>query len=127
MTKPTIIQLPQTDQTALFIQVSGTINRDDYMQYFDAPVRAICRDNGWYNLYIDHLPDFNGWAEDAAALSFKCISECGPHARRLAYVNPPDSRRLMMKLLDPIINAELKFFEDGEQDKAIEWIKSYRP
>lgn len=123
---PTITILPETDDTALYIKVRGTITLDDYMEFFDIPVKAIADRNGWYNLYVDHDPSFRGWAEDAACASFKCISEYGPRARRLAYINPPDSRRLLMKMLSPIMSAELRFFEDGQQDEAIAWMKAYK-
>lgn len=41
MSKKTITVLPQTDATTLYIQLSGTITKDDYLESFDTPVRAI--------------------------------------------------------------------------------------
>lgn len=124
MTKRTVTILPETTDTALFLHLRGTITREDYLEFFDGPVKEIADRNGFYNLYVYHDPDFIGWNEDAASLSFKCISEYGPRARCLAYVNPPDSRRLLMRMLQPIMHAELRFYEDSEQDEAKMWMQS---
>lgn len=122
----TVQVLQETTSTTLYIKLTGRVTLDDYMQNFENLVRKMVQENGWYNLYVYYDPDFAGWQENAAEASFKCISECGPKARQLAYVNPPDSRRLMMKMLQPIMNAEMRFFEDEEQEEAKAWMQPYK-
>lgn len=124
--KKTITILPETNKNTLFLEISGRVTLQDYMENFDTPVYRMVKENGWYNLYVHYDRSHTGWDEDAAAASFKCISECGPKARRLAYVNPPDSRRLMMRMLDPIMHAEMRFFEDDEQEEAKAWMVAYK-
>jgi hypothetical protein len=123
----TILILPDTDSTTLYLRVSGTITAEDYIEYFDKPLKAIADTNGWYNLYVFHDENFKGWTPEAADLSFRCISEYSPKARRLAYVNAPDARMLMMRILSPLMHAEVKYFEIDEQEEAIAWMKAYKP
>lgn len=127
MTKRTIEILPETNDTTLCIRLSGTVTYEDYMDHFDVPVKRIADTNGWYNLYVLHEPDFVGWAKEAADASFRCISEYSPRSRRLAYVNAPDSRRLLMRMLDPIMKAEIKYFDYDDRDEALAWVLSYTP
>lgn len=123
----TVTILPETNDTTLCLRMTGTITADDYMKYFDGPVKKIADTNGWYNLYVLHDENFEGWSAEAADLSFRCISEYSPKARRLAYINAPDSRMLMMKMLSPMMKAETRFFELDEADEAMTWMMSYKP
>lgn len=123
----TVFVLPETNETTLFLRLTGTITAEDYMAHFDRHVKHIADTNGWYNLFVLHDPDFVGWSQEAADLSFRCISEYSPKARRLAYVNAPDSRMLLMKMLGPIMHAEIRFFDLEQKDEAIKWMKAYEP
>lgn len=123
----TITIMPETSATTLFVHLHDTISVDDYIQFFDTPVRAIQQKNGWHNLLVYYDRDFKGWSEQAAALSFKCITDIGSTARRLAYVSPPDQRILLMKMMRPIIKAETRYFNLEDLDDAIAWMQAYRP
>lgn len=123
----TVKILPETNETTLCLRLSGTVTAEDYMKNFDGPVKKIADTNGWYNLYVLHDDSFAGWSPEAADLSFRCISEYSPKARRLAYVNAPDSRMLMMKMLKPMMKAETRFFDLEEADEAMAWMMSYKP
>lgn len=121
----TVIILPETSQTTLCLQLTGMITPEDFTEFFDTPVRYMADHFEYYNLYAYYDPAFKGWSREAADLSFKCISLCVPKARRLAYVNAPDSRMLMMKMLSPILRAEVKYFEESEKEAALKWVLSY--
>jgi hypothetical protein len=123
----TVFILPETSDTTLCLRLTGTVTAGDYMQYFDEPVKRIADTNGWYNLYVYHDDDFTGWSAEAADLSFRCISEYSPRARRLAYVNAPDSRMLLMKMLGPMMKAEIRFFDADQRQEAMDWMLSYTP
>lgn len=124
----TIFILPETTKTTLYLRLTGTVTAQDYMDYFDSPLKAIIEKNGWYNLYVFHDENFKGWSPEAADLSFRCISEYSPKSRRLAYVNAPDARMLMMRMLKPLMSkAEVKFFDLPQQEEAIAWMKSDEP
>jgi hypothetical protein len=125
--KRTIITLSETSSTMLCLRLTGEITAQDFNDYFDAPLKEMVARNGYYNLYIYYDPDFSGWSPEAADLSFKCISTYSPKARRLAYVNAPDSRMLMMKMLEPIMNAEIRYYDEEQKEEALAWVKAYSP
>jgi hypothetical protein len=122
---PTTIRiLPETTETALCLSLSGMVSAEDYASFFDAPVVKMCNDHGYYNLALIYEETFEGWTPEAADLSFKCISANIPKARKTAYVNAPDSRMLMMKMLQPIMKAEVRYFESGQEQDAIAWVQA---
>lgn len=123
----TVITLPGTSETTLCLQLTGLISADDFTTYFDEPVQQAVEKHGFYNLYIYYDPQFEGWSREAADLSFKCISQYSPKARRLAYINAPDSRMLMMKMLSPMMQAEIQYFTETQKDEALQWVLSYQP
>lgn len=122
----TIEILPQTQAATLCLRLSGEITAQDFTDYFDTPLRNIIAKHGYYNLYIHYAPDFRAWSPEAADLSFKCISTCSPKARRLAYVNAPDSRMLMMKMLEPMMQAEIRYFDEEQRQEALDWVLAYK-
>lgn len=122
----TIIVLPESVEATLCLRLTGTITAEDFTRNFGDPVYKMADTYGYYNLYVYYDPDFEGWSREAADLSFKCISQCSPKARRLAYVNAPDSRMLMMKMLSPIMHAEIKYFEESDKEEALQWVLSYQ-
>lgn len=120
----TIEILPETAGSVLCLRFSGIITPEDFVEEHEKPLLKIIEKYGHYSMYIDYSPDFIKWSPEAADLSFKCITACGPKVRRCAYVNPPQERLLMMKLLNPITtNAEVRYFNNGEQAIALEWIR----
>lgn len=125
MKEKTVEILPETNDTTLFIRLRGTVTEEDYMENFDKPVKEIAYGQGMYNLCVIHDESFKGWSEGAAYHSFECISEIGARARRLSYVNAPDSRRLLMKMLSPIVQAERRYFDAEEEEEAIAWMLAY--
>lgn len=123
----TITILPQTSGATLCLRLTGDITADDFSAYFDAPIKEIVPVHGYYNLYVFYDENFQSWTKEAADLSFKCISTFSPKARRLAYINAPDSRMLLMKMLEPIMQAEIRYFDIGQQQEAMDWVLSYAP
>lgn len=122
----TIIVLPETTETALCLRMTGMISAEDFTKNFGNRVAAMAEKYAYYNLFVLYDENFEGWSREAADLSFKNISQFSPRARRLAYVNAPDSRMLMMKMLSPIMHAEIKYFELEEKDEALKWVLSYK-
>jgi hypothetical protein len=122
----TVIVLPETKSDTLCIRLTGMVSGEDFTKNFGNMVQAMAERHQYYNLYVVYDDKFEGWSREAADLSFKNISQFGPHARRLAYINAPDSRMLMMKMLSPIMHAEVKYFELSEKDEALEWVLAYK-
>ncbi|QQG36282.1 MAG: STAS/SEC14 domain-containing protein [Micavibrio aeruginosavorus] len=123
----TVITLPESSEATICLQLTGTITADDFTTYFDIPVQKAVEKHGYYNLYIYYDLQFEGWSREAADLSFKCISKYSPKAKRLAYINAPDSRMLMMKMLSPIMQAEIRYYKEEQKKEALTWVLSYKP
>ena len=119
----TIKTLPETTSTLLCIQLTGAICEQDFLDYCGGPIQKMVERQGWYNLYVHYDQNYHGWLPEPADTSFRYISTYGPKARRAAYVNPPDSKLLMMKMLEPLIPAEIRFFDEEEQQKALQWVQ----
>lgn len=122
MTK-TITILPQSEGATLCLAFSGTITPEDFTEFHEKPLLEILKHHDHYNLCAVYNDDFEGWSEEAADLSFKCISLISPKARRAAYVNAPDSRRLLMKMVQPLTNLEVRYFDAGQEEEAFNWVK----
>lgn len=122
--KKTITILPETEADLLCLSFSGTITASDFTEFHEKPLLNIIEKYDHYNLCSIYEDDFEGWSEEAADLSFKCITKISPKARRAAYVNAPDSRRLLMKMVQPLTSLEVKYFDAGQSAEAITWVKS---
>lgn len=120
----TVIILPESHDAILCLRLTGMVAADDFTKNFGDRVYQMVADYGQYNLYVFYDENFEGWSREAADLSFKCISQCGTKARRLAYVNAPESRILMMKMLRPLMNAETQYFNLADRDQALQWVLS---
>ena len=114
--------LPATSGAALCLNLTGVITAADFTDFFDAPLQDILQAHGHYDLFVNYDPGFIRWEEQAADLSFKCISACSPKARRCAYVNPPESRIMLMKLLNPMMNSEVRYYNADQYDEALRWV-----
>ncbi len=118
----TVTVLPETTDTAVCVRLSGMVTAEDFARNLGDRVEQTVGTYGYYSSYILYDETFKGWSREAADLSFRHISQFSRKARRLAYVNAPDSRMLMMKMLQPITNAEIRYFELDEKEQAIAWI-----
>lgn len=118
----TIAVLPETHEATLCLRLTGMVAPEDFTKNFGDRVQQIAEEYGRYNLLVLYDENFEGWSREAADLSFKNISQFSSKARRLAYVNAPDSRILMMKMLQPIMNAEVRYFDLPETRQAMAWI-----
>lgn len=121
MTK-TITTLPQTKQATLCLNLTGVIDSETFLRDFESPLLRIIEKYGYYNLLVEYADGFEGWSAEAADLSFKCISAISPKARRCAYVNPPESRVMLMKIINPILTGEVQHFNADQREEALEWV-----
>ena len=119
----TVITLSGTDENSLCLRLDATVTAADYEEFFYAPVRVFITSGTKYNLYIEYAPEFKGWTEEAAHLSFKCISATASQAIRVAFINAPYSRMLIMKILLPIMSGEIQYFDTNEAAEALIWVK----
>ena len=119
----TVTILPGTDKSLLCLSLTGVVQAGDFTEFFEAPLNAIIARYDQYSLLVVYDKAFEGWSEEAAELSFKCISAISPKARKAAYVNAPDSRHLLMKMVQPLTLLQVRYFETGEEEDALNWVR----
>ena len=120
--KKTVTILPETRDAILCVTFRDTVTAPDYMEFFEKPLERIYNTYGYVSVLISFEKNFSGWTKEAADLSFRCISTYAPKTRKIAYINAPDSRMLLMKMLAPISTAETRFYEPAQLQSAFEWI-----
>lgn len=119
----TVTLLPESDEQTLCVSLHGWVTLHDYKTFFDDEVRKRIHTQGFVKLLIMYDADFEGWKEDAAEMNFRSICELAPKTRRTAYINPGEAKIMMMKLAQPIVGGEMRFFTLEELPDALKWIK----
>ena len=123
-TKKSITILPETRDAVLCVRFHETVTAEDYLEYFERSLEQIYNAFGYVSVLIHFDESFSGWTKEAADLSFRCISTYAPKAKKIGYVNAPDSRMLLMKMLAPRTKAEVRFFDTSQESDALKWIES---
>ena len=127
MTKPvkpqTVIPLSNCPAHAVCVTMTSLVNKHDHKKYFRDDIARLYDKQGWIAVLIIFDQNFIGWDPEGAEASWQSILEFGPKDRRVAYINPPDKRVLLHKLSEAIFRGEVKFFQTGEEQAALEWIK----
>ncbi len=118
----TITILPETSGSTLCLHLTGVVDAASFKEFFDKPLNDLLAKYGHYNLLVDYDAGFIRWEEEAADLSFKSIATCGPKARRCAYVNPPESRIVLMKIMNPMLTGEVRYFNADQKAEALAWV-----
>ena len=118
----TITILPQSNDTALCVRLTGMVSASEYAEKFGAAVEKMASEHQNFNLLVFYDEGFQGWSLEAADLSFKNFSQFSPQARKLAYVNAPETRMLMMKMLKPMTDAQIRYFAKNALVEALEWV-----
>lgn len=125
--KTAITILPESDDRTLCIVMSGIVTADVYNEFFMKPLEKIIARHGIFNLCAIYT-DYEGWESDAAEISFKFYTKISRQIGRVSFINAPDSRHLLLKMLEPVMpNAQVKNFEPDQKDEAIAWAKNQSP
>lgn len=122
-TSKTVIVLPCSDERTLCVQLTGAVTREEYDASFYNVLQKFVENGINFGLLI-HYKDYLGWNTDAAARSFESIIDHGKFARRMAYVNAPDSKVQAMKIAKPLLGGKTRFFNEHELQEAIDWVKA---
>lgn len=120
----TIFILPQSNDTTLCVRLSGMIDAAEYDRKFAAAIEKMAAAPTPFNLLVIYDETFEGWSREAADSSFKNFSQYSPKARKLAYVNAPEARILMMKMMQPITKAQVRYFAPDALDEALAWVNA---
>lgn len=115
--------LPETDDRTLCVSVHGVISVEDYEEYIYKRLDAMVKKGKKFALVLHYDPSYKGWSKEAADRSFQSIINHGRHARKLAYVNPPESKIFQLKVAKDLFSGEIRFFENDELAEALKWAK----
>lgn len=118
-----IIILPETDDETLCLAMRGVITKADHSAFMVEPLRERIEKHGFYNLVLVYEDDFEGYQPAAAQQSFNTISDLGPYARRIAFVNPTTRKLFQNNLMRVKLGQEIKNFNRDERAAAISWAK----
>ena len=116
--------LPETDDMTVCVGFDSFVTGDNFNEVFKANFLPRFEKNGFCNVYLRFAESFQGWTDEGAETSMKFIMENLSSARKLVHVNAPDSRRLMVSMLQPMSPVQVRYFELGEEQEALEWVKS---
>lgn len=115
--------LPDSNETTLCLRLSGQVIAQDFDDYYHQEIKKRVETQGFFNLIVCYDPDYKGWTEEAAEQNLKSIFEMGSKPKKLAYVNPPMRKILLMKMTEKLLSGEIRYFEDGQYPEALKWIK----
>lgn len=122
--KDSITIMPQSDEHALCVTLHGTVSLDDYKKCFYSRLKQMLSNRDSFHLLVHYGDDYEGWDEDAAKMSFQSIIDHGKQAKKMAYVNSPESRHRLMEISQPLLGGEVRYFNGNELEDAIRWIKT---
>ena len=123
----TITRLPESTDQVLCVALTGLIRREDHEKYLNKPVQAMIGRYGQCSLLFHYDDEFKGWEPDAAAANMNAILTSGAYARKLAYIDPPEKKILQLKLAEPLIAGEIRYFSREQLPEALAWVKASTP
>lgn len=115
--------LAETDEKTVCTVSTGLVEAQDFINVFEQNFRERAKKNGFCNAFVKFDENFQGWTEEAAEASFRCITDIAPDVHKLAYINAPDSRRLLTAMVQPLSEGEVRFYDLGQEDEAMKWVK----
>lgn len=122
-TDSNIVTLPETDDSTLCVTFTDVVSLEEYESCVCEPVAKMTSEGGDFAMLVNYDDSYKGWSKEAAARSFQFIIDHGRSARKFAYVNPPEARIFQVKMTPKLFGGEIRFFEAGELDKALQWVK----
>lgn len=115
--------LAESDDTTLCLRLTGMIGADEFDRYFHQEIEKRVANNDYFNMLVEYDSNFKGWEPEAAERNFKSILSLSSKPRKLAYINPPEQKIVLMKYAKPLLSGEIKYFDSGHFSEALNWIK----
>lgn len=122
--KQSVVIMPESEGNVLCIRHSGLITSEDHTAYLTNQFPGLIQEYGTVNVLIFYDDDYKGYTPEAADSSIRSMLDYGRFVRKLAYVNPPETRIMLHKILHEVITGEVRFFNKESLADALQWIKS---
>jgi hypothetical protein len=114
---------PATKGDLLCFELDGLVTQKDHKKYLVDPLRKAIKKYGEYRVLMLYKPTMKGWEPGAAEQNLAIVLECIPYCKKAAYVNPPKKKIYQMKMTEPLITFDIRYFDTRDFDKALKWIK----
>lgn len=121
---PTMTVLPESEGEFLVLSLQGVISLKDFNRCLYKEAVKRIEKYGHFSMMHVFSPTYKSWALEAADASFRSMVEMGQKTRKLAYLNPPERKIFQMSLQKPMFSADIRYFQSGEFNKALEWLKT---
>ncbi|HEY3324886.1 MAG TPA: STAS/SEC14 domain-containing protein [Planctomycetota bacterium] len=110
----------EPDSKLLSVDVSGKLDKGDYDKL--APeVEKLIEKNGKIDILLK-MHDFHGWRMGALWRDIKFDMKHYSDIRRLAMVGDKTWEKWMATACRPFTKAEIKYFDEKEEQAAREWV-----
>jgi len=116
-----IEQLPCDSHKCLAFKLSGKLHDEDY-QNFVPLVDAAIAEEGKVRLLAE-FQDFHGWDAHALWDDIKFSTTHCTKIERIALVGEKSWEKYMSSVCKPFTMAKIKYFDIGEYDAAMSWLK----
>ena len=108
-----------SEQHLLEVKASGKLSAEDYHDFEPAVERLI--DAGKIKILFE-MHDFHGWEMGAMWEDIKFATKHCRDVERIAMVGEKNWEKWMAMICKPFTMSKIKYFEDGQQDEARQWL-----
>ena len=108
----------------LWIRASGQLERSDYDDFVPRFEQLVGRKPGKLPMVIELAPDFAGWDLPGLWRDLKFDAHHQDSFGRIAIVGDAKWEEWGTRFSDPLIRAEMKFFEPFQRQVAENWARS---
>lgn len=103
------------------IRTTAKLTHEDYQKFLPKFDEAIAK-HGSVRVYFD-MTDFHGMELQAVWDDLKWETKHCKEIERCAVVGDKKWEEWMIKICKPFYKAAVRYFDAGEKDQALEWIK----
>ncbi|MEG9328300.1 STAS/SEC14 domain-containing protein [Salinimicrobium catena] len=112
----------QTDQNIVYTIAEGQLDDEDYNRIIPLLKEKI-ESFGKVRWYFE-MKDFTGWTFSAMWKDLKFDVKNRNNLERVAMVGDKTWEKQLTQLMKPFTEAEIKFYESEDREKARYWIKA---
>jgi len=111
---------PLISEKVLHVRLTGRLTDADYQAFVPEVEKLILR-HGTLRLLVE-MTDFHGWAAGAMWDDLKVYLKHGNEIERMAVVGEKRWQEWMTRLSKPLLQGEIRYFEQAEAGSARRWI-----
>lgn len=111
----------QTEGKILIVRVSDKLEKEDYEQFLPK-IEQLIKQHGKIRILFE-MEDFSGWEAGALWEDIKFDAKHFNDIERIAMVGEKIWQKGMSKFCKPFTTAEIRYFDKGQSDEALIWLK----